>query len=630
MIEWRDLEEAFHGPTLERGRQYAKDDRVEQIEVEDDDEVTQISARVYGSEALPYETSVQLLRRKRGVEIEGHCSCPVGYNCKHAAAVLIRHFGLAARPAQQAAAPAPAAAAAAATVPAATRAAAQAAALAIAAGAGVYVHNLWIDRLRALNAPKRAVQQAKQLLYVFDASSPQRGAHPVLTLMTTLLRKDGSRGAMQSANSDLAALLNVPPSYVADENLPLLRELAIAGPRGGVGTGHEMQRNAALLRRLVETGRAAERSQPQQVLRWGATRKGEPRWQLDADGRQRFGIECEPAAAVFVLESFVYIDAARAEAGAVDCDLDPAVAAILMQAPPIAAAEVARVTQALGEVAPSLPGAAPPLPAAIKVESVRTKGVVHLHLENARFTSHYSYQPMRGAVARVAVDYGGLRAALDDTGGTRLRNGALVALTVDQALHRKTLNRLQSAGFLAIDVQGEQREHESTLFADEQLMLDVVENKLPQWRKQGWKITLAEDFSWQPVEVEAYYFDAEPQEDNQWFSLELGVEVGGKRLSLYPVIASLLDDRQLRPLLVEDTPLAPEATIPVRATSTAGCGCRDSTRRGWSIWPSRTSSGAAHRRCANSASGCATSPGWRKCRRRRRSPARCGRTSRRD
>ncbi len=53
MIEWRDLEEAFHGPTLERGRQYAKDDRVEQIEVEDDDEVTQISARVYGSEALP-------------------------------------------------------------------------------------------------------------------------------------------------------------------------------------------------------------------------------------------------------------------------------------------------------------------------------------------------------------------------------------------------------------------------------------------------------------------------------------------------------------------------------------------------------------------------------------------------
>jgi|GEM_PF-1530785 len=171
---------------------------------------------------------------------------------------------------------------------------------------------------------------------------------------------------------------------------------------------------------------------------------------------------------------------------------------------------------------------------------------------------------MIGAVARVSVDYGGLRAALDEAGGTRLHNGALVTLTVDQALHRKTINRLRSAGLLEIDVQGERREHESALFADEHLLLDLVENKLPQWRKQRWQITLAEDFSWQPVAVDAYYFDAEPQDDNQWFSLELGVEVGGKRLSLYPVIASLLDDRQLRPLLVEGTPLQPDATIPVR------------------------------------------------------------------
>jgi superfamily II DNA or RNA helicase len=549
MIEWRDLETAFHDSTLERGRQYASGGQVAQIAAEEDGSTTQLTARVQGSDAQPYETRVQLVRSgARVIDIEGRCTCPVGYNCKHAAAVVIKHFGLGAWMASRA----PGLSAAAPVPPAFER------------EPGPNAHRYWIDRLRELNAPKPVAPQTKQLLYVFDASGPRHGAHPIVTLMTTLLRKDGSRGAMQSANSDLTALLNAPPAYVSKADLPLLRELGLSSRRNGIGTGYVVQQNADLLRRLVESGRAGERSQPQMVLHWGAARNGKPQWQLGSDGRQRFGIDTEPPAAVFALESLVYIDAARAEAGPVECEIDPAVATILLEAPPVAPAEAPQVAQALSDVLPQLPGAMPPLPASVKVDKVRAKGIVHLHLENARVTSPYTYEPMRGAVAHVSVDYDGVRAALDDAGGTRLQNGALLALTIDEALHRKTGNRLQSAGFHPFGPQARRNEYESVFFCDEHLLLDVVETKLPHWRKQGWQITLADDFAWQPVEVEAFYFDAEPQDDNQWFSLELGVDVAGKRVSLYPIIASLLEDRYLRPLLAEDTPIDPGATIAVR------------------------------------------------------------------
>ncbi|HRK95051.1 MAG TPA: SWIM zinc finger family protein, partial [Rhodospirillales bacterium] len=51
---------------------------------------TSIEGQVKGTQIRPYTVTVSIEPLGNGrVEIEGVCTCPVGYNCKHVAALLI-------------------------------------------------------------------------------------------------------------------------------------------------------------------------------------------------------------------------------------------------------------------------------------------------------------------------------------------------------------------------------------------------------------------------------------------------------------------------------------------------------------------------------------------------------------
>ena len=48
-----------------------------------------LSGRVQGSRPKPYAVAVDLGFEAGDLWVDGECSCPVGYNCKHVAAVLL-------------------------------------------------------------------------------------------------------------------------------------------------------------------------------------------------------------------------------------------------------------------------------------------------------------------------------------------------------------------------------------------------------------------------------------------------------------------------------------------------------------------------------------------------------------
>ncbi len=79
----RQLGSAFFG----RGRDYAERGRVLSVEVGEADEGWRVTGEVSGTGV--YRQEIHLLRHPGEVTIEGECSCPVAYNCKHVAAVLI-------------------------------------------------------------------------------------------------------------------------------------------------------------------------------------------------------------------------------------------------------------------------------------------------------------------------------------------------------------------------------------------------------------------------------------------------------------------------------------------------------------------------------------------------------------
>ena len=95
----RDLERSFHGRNLQQGRGVMQAGRVSSLELEVvSSNAIELRAQVRGSEPSPgaeqrrYQVGVRMTRKSAGaqVEIESHCSCPIGDLCKHAAAVLLQ------------------------------------------------------------------------------------------------------------------------------------------------------------------------------------------------------------------------------------------------------------------------------------------------------------------------------------------------------------------------------------------------------------------------------------------------------------------------------------------------------------------------------------------------------------
>ena len=63
-----------------------------------------------------------------------------------------------------------------------------------------------------------------------------------------------------------------------------------------------------------------------------------------------------------------------------------------------------------------------------------------------------------------------------------------------------------------------------------------VWQQLPQLRAEGWQIHMRPDFQYNLAEVDDWYAEVEEDPQQNWFDLELGIEVEGQRLSLLPIL----------------------------------------------------------------------------------------------
>ena len=85
-----DIRRAVPPNAYQAGLQYHMDRRVRGFRVTADGAA--INAEVLGTARSPYQQSVQLIRAPNGtLAAAGSCTCPVGFNCKHIAAVLFEY-----------------------------------------------------------------------------------------------------------------------------------------------------------------------------------------------------------------------------------------------------------------------------------------------------------------------------------------------------------------------------------------------------------------------------------------------------------------------------------------------------------------------------------------------------------
>src|SRR5579872_4190754 len=87
-IKPHDIPGLFSHAAFEKARLLQRKGRVRGLEI--DDNAGYITALVQGSQPAPYEVEIELRQRRDGkVAVDGNCSCPMAFNCKHVAATLL-------------------------------------------------------------------------------------------------------------------------------------------------------------------------------------------------------------------------------------------------------------------------------------------------------------------------------------------------------------------------------------------------------------------------------------------------------------------------------------------------------------------------------------------------------------
>lgn len=137
------------------------------------------------------------------------------------------------------------------------------------------------------------------------------------------------------------------------------------------------------------------------------------------------------------------------------------------------------------------------------------------------YAGHLAFgKPAKDLVKRLQADLN-LRVIRDANAEARLRK-SLEQLGLQVALRQS--DALPADAGEPFELEGERD------------WLGFVQNQLPQLRAEGWQIHMRPDFQYNLAEVEDWYAEVEEDPQQNWFDLELGIEVEGQRLSLLPIL----------------------------------------------------------------------------------------------
>ena len=539
MIGDRVLKRLIGEPDFSRGAAYFRQGKVVDVEVEGDDFVT---GEVSGSGRRVYQQDIGLVWSRNGslMEIEGSCTCPVGWNCKHVAAVMLAAGALLEPPGRKS----------------------RFAEDALPALPGAV--DIWLQRLGESVTPVAPEPSPEKLFYVFHADA-QHGAQ--VTPYKVRLLKTGELGTRPTEYRG-GSNLTSPPKFMMLDDVGILQKLAALRGFGGRCDWPEGEALFGLLREIIATGRARGGALDGPELHWAAPRKGRFEWRMEEGGAQRLTLLDEQGAPMEALPFAppLYIDRETGACGPVETVLAPKIAALSAAAPLIPPEAVSAVTE-------RMVARRSPVPAPETVEIKKRKGtpmpVLRLLGWPLRIPAHLSYGFARPGEAlemtvpgvRPAFDYGGTIIAPDAQGDPTVREeGALTVIRRDRAAETAALGQLDDLyDYDAIPLREAKRmgrlkieatQPDDWMFPavdapDNPAAADVAlafqAGMVPQLRAAGWRVEVDESWPLKLYDGPVTFEAGAESSGIDWFSFSLTLTAGEEVLDLLPIILSIIE-----------------------------------------------------------------------------------------
>jgi hypothetical protein len=173
-------------------------------------------------------------------------------------------------------------------------------------------------------------------------------------------------------------------------------------------------------------------------------------------------------------------------------------------------------------------------------------------LVNAGQTLAPRYREEESAVAELWFQYGAARVGGDATAPDQpaLASVPAPAIAHDREGERRARYLLESLGAVEIacldeieTCPGSSAEYIVRVDGNVHALCSFTAYALPQLRGLGWQIELPPDYPFQVIAADVPWYahvDDDAGERPGWFSLELGIEVAGRRVNLLPALPELL------------------------------------------------------------------------------------------
>ena len=526
---WTSL---FDQRTIEKGVDYLRRGHVLGTQYEAGDGEGALIGMVEGTARDPYAAGVRLEWDGKRAKLDSYCSCPLEFQCKHVAAtVLYELHGRSAGDERGEVGP---------TLP------------------QLGVWKSWLDGLRAplpATEPRaRAVEDAGSecaIMLRADAS------HPLPTLQAQVVRvKPGKRGGYATPQPLQPSWADPAPwSGLDADTFQLVAGLRMRAPAFGGANGWFQLASVAdepLLETLLgalpcffekaSAGRLVPG--PLRALRIG--------WDAREDGTQKLALSVDAASSntrLLRVGGLWYFDPATRELGRVDGDTRLAEA--VMRAPPLLPEQVPLLMERWRDT-PLL--AALPLPAEPTVERIEAKPVAVLTLRAIAATGIGGVRYQAG-VARLDYDYGAVRLPLFPAPerDRRRKGERVIEIRRDRASEVAALDRLDEVGLIPAEMLGRLPGVARGALIDSDFVIEHGRRQLagadqlfalaPRLRDLGFRLESDEGFPFALLEEpSAWYAEVDETSGNPWFDLRLGIDIGGERIDLLPVLHRLLSD----------------------------------------------------------------------------------------
>jgi hypothetical protein len=479
-----------------------------------------IAAQVQGTSPKPYRVRIHFNEDLAGGwRVSPECSCPVGFLCKHTAAVLL--FALNGRTRKP-------------------RLSMEVLA--------------WIEGFReTIHAPAarsgpRKPKNPQALFYVIDTADYGGGSG--LRLFKSRTDKSGlPAGVLEEWHSVERALLQ-PPQFVSDSDLTILRLLWAQRPKNRYALHMKLdgQHGDEIMKRMLATGRLYFAREGLIPLAQGEERPGLIEWKAIDEGVLRAQVNATPPITLALgLDPLWYIDAKAGAAGSLRLSVAAPIVRRLLALPPLQAHEVPAVAAVLKEAAPEVP-----LPdVSAELREVDAPLVPVLRLGTLPVYGIYGFRGYAGSYQAQEFDYavpsfryGEIRFAAGDTSQfLTLQDGETVRVRRQPEAERQRLDSLVQYGFKKVPANAiyARDGRVPRLFYGlerEEAWPNFMLHTLPRMREAGWEVEIPPEFRHHILEVDAWHAEIIENESG-WFDLTMGIEVQGKRMPLAPLLGAL-------------------------------------------------------------------------------------------